>query len=82
MKFIGLRVYDLSYGRLRVQAFSCFRLEVGSKTHTDERSLNEYECYTHNIPDSVRPLTWEFPKIRVPYFGALVIRILLFGVLY
>ena len=25
---------------------------------------------------------WEFPKIRVPYFGVLIIRILLFGVLY
>ena len=25
---------------------------------------------------------WEFPKIKVPYFGALIVRILLFGVLY
>ena len=25
---------------------------------------------------------WEFPKIGVPYFGVLVIRILLFRVLY
>ena len=25
---------------------------------------------------------WEFPKIEVPYFGALIIRILLLGVLY
>ena len=25
---------------------------------------------------------WEFPKIRVPYFGVLIIRILLFRVLY
>ena len=24
---------------------------------------------------------WEFPKIRVPYFGVLIIRILLFRVL-
>ena len=27
-------------------------------------------------------LTWEFPKIGVPYFGDLIIRILLFRVLY
>ena len=26
--------------------------------------------------------TWEFPKIRVPYLGVLIIRILLFRVLY
>ena len=26
--------------------------------------------------------TWEFPKIGVPYFGVLIIRILLFRVLY
>ena len=26
--------------------------------------------------------TWQFPKIRVPYFGVLIIRILLFRVLY
>ena len=25
---------------------------------------------------------WDFPKIRVPYFGVLIIRILLFRVLY
>ena len=25
---------------------------------------------------------WEFPKIGVPYFGVLIIRILLFRVLY
>ena len=25
---------------------------------------------------------WEFPKIRVPYFGVLIVRILLFRVLY
>ena len=25
---------------------------------------------------------WEFPKIRVPYFGVLIIRILLFRVRY
>ena len=28
------------------------------------------------------PTIWEFPKSRVPYFGALRTRILLFGVLY
>ena len=27
-------------------------------------------------------LIWEFSKIRVPYFGVLIIRILLFGVLH
>ena len=27
-------------------------------------------------------LEWDFPKIRVPYFGVLILRILLFGVLY
>ena len=27
-------------------------------------------------------LTWEFPKIGVPYLGVLIIRILLFRVLY
>ena len=27
-------------------------------------------------------LTWDFPKIRVPYFGVLMLRILLFRVLY
>ena len=27
-------------------------------------------------------LIWEFPKIGVPYFGDLIIRILLFRVLY
>ena len=27
-------------------------------------------------------VTWEFPKIGVPYFGVLIIRILLFRVLY
>ena len=26
--------------------------------------------------------TWEFPKIGAPYFGVLIIRILLFRVLY
>ena len=26
--------------------------------------------------------TWEFPKIGVPYFGALMIRILLFRILF
>ena len=26
--------------------------------------------------------TWDFPKIRAPYFGVLIIRILLFRVLY
>ena len=26
-------------------------------------------------------VTWEFPKFRVPYFGVLIIRILLFKVL-
>ena len=26
--------------------------------------------------------TWDFPRIRVPYFGVLIIRILLFRVLY
>ena len=25
---------------------------------------------------------WDFPKIRLPYFGVLIIRILLLGVLY
>ena len=25
---------------------------------------------------------WDFPKIRVPYFGVLIVRILLFRVLY
>ena len=25
---------------------------------------------------------WEFPKIRVPYFGVLIVSILLFKVLY
>ena len=29
------------------------------------------------------PITiWDFPKTRVPYFGVLIIRILLFRVLY
>ena len=27
-------------------------------------------------------LIWEFPKLEVPYFGVLIIRILLFRVLY
>ena len=27
-------------------------------------------------------LTWDFPKIGIPYFGVLIIRILLFRVLY
>ena len=27
-------------------------------------------------------LMWELPKTRVPYFGAFIVRILLFGVLY
>ena len=31
---------------------------------------------------SVNTPIWEFPKIRVPYLGALLIRILLFRVLY
>ena len=30
----------------------------------------------------VSGLTWEFPKIGVPYLGVLIIRILLFRVLY
>ena len=29
-----------------------------------------------------RHLIWEFPKMGVPYFGVLIIRILLFRVLY
>ena len=34
-------------------------------------------------PDTaVRHAIWEFPKISVPYFGVLIIRILLFRVLY
>ena len=28
------------------------------------------------------PRIWDFPKIRVPYFGVLIIKILLFRVLY
>ena len=34
--------------------------------------------------DDVRPpgVNWDFPKIRVPYFGVLIVRILLFRVLY
>ena len=30
----------------------------------------------------IRPPIWEFPKIGVPYCGVLIIRILLFNVLY
>ena len=30
----------------------------------------------------LRLVIWEFPKIREPYFGVLIIRILLFEVLY
>ena len=33
-----------------------------------------------NRPDA--KARWDFPKIRVPYFGVLLIRILLFRVLY
>ena len=32
-------------------------------------------------PVALNPI-WDFPKIRVPYFGVLIIRILLFRVLY
>ena len=31
--------------------------------------------------DYARASNWDFPKIRVPYFGILIIRILLFRVL-
>ena len=44
----------------------------------------EETCSTKNNKD-VGPFEsgiWEFPKIRVPYFGVLIIRILLCRVLY
>ena len=36
-----------------------------------------------HLPESGHFVTWDFPKIRgYPYFGVLIIRILLFRVLY
>ena len=46
------------------------RMDVGNNVNP-ERSKN-----------SRAVSIWEFPKIRVPYFGVLIIRILLFRVLY
>ena len=36
---------------------------------------------SQETPGSQHHNMWEFPKIGVPYFGALIIRILLFRVL-
>ena len=38
--------------------------------------------HTHMNTHMSNVYTWEFPKIGVPYFGVLITRILLFGVLY
>ena len=34
-----------------------------------------------NLSEKTTDMTWEFPKIRVPYLGVLIVRILLFRVL-
>ena len=52
--------------------------------------LRFYSMLTHSIrvheqygtPDPYVLLIWEFPKIRGTFFGVLIIRILLFRVLY
>ena len=42
-----------------------------------------YNPESHALPlADPLPFKWDFPKIRVPYFGVLIIRILLFRVLY
>ena len=48
---------------------------TGSFLLVQDRLLGK--CIPHGLLTK-----WEFPKIRVPYFGVLIIRILLFRVLY
>ena len=45
-----------------------------------QKTAQVYGSLTH-VPCVVRN-KWEFPKIRVSYFGVLIIRILLFRVIY
>ena len=52
---------------------------------TREKGLGREGRFTSDFPyPFVRDVgvIWEFPKIRVPYFGVLIIRVLLFRVLY
>ena len=46
-------------------------------------SVVVYEDYDKELLlQPMQTSIWEFPKIRVPYFGVLIIRILSFRVLY
>ena len=49
------------------------------KPHLVNRGLNNYQCCSLGFLASS---LWEFPKLGVPHFGVLIIRILLFRVLY
>ena len=54
-----------------------------SDTSNFERCANQTRLHLSYIKSQPEQLPiWEFPKIRGTYFGVLIIRVLLFGVLY
>ena len=56
---------------------------VHSDTSNFERCANQTRLHLSYIKSQPEQLPiWEFPKIRGTYFGVLIIRVLLFGVLY
>ena len=53
-----------------------------SGTHRATKTGLPYEIGGSFMPRVPVIQIWDFPKIRAPYFGVLIIRILLFRVLY
>ena len=68
---------------LKCLKISCF-LDRLAMLVTHMSSRHNYCISLFQHPKSWKPdsAIWDFPKIRVPYFGVLIIRILLFRVLY
>ena len=67
-KVLRVEALTISYVVLQVQAFA--------RRHRTPNICLSAESLWSRLPK------WEFPKLGVPYFGVLIIRILLFRVLY